>query len=160
MARPRKCRWIWAEPNACYFKPRGVPLSLLDESVLSMDEFESIRLADVERLEQEQAAQKMKISRQTFGRILVQARRKIADALINAKAIKIEGGDFVMVKRKFRCYDCSHTWELPFGTGRPNMCPSCESRNIHRMDANRGWARTGGKGRCVRGLKPSDKDNP
>jgi len=79
-------------PDNNYFKPRGVPTVDLEEVVLSLDEFEAVRLADYEQLYQEEAAVKMNISRQTFGRIINEARRKIADILVNAKALKIEGG--------------------------------------------------------------------
>jgi DNA-directed RNA polymerase subunit RPC12/RpoP len=55
------------------------------------------------------------------------------------------------VARKFRCSDCSHAWEVPHGTGRPAVCPKCTSRNIHRAEEDRGWARGGGPGRRGRG---------
>lgn len=56
-------------------------------------------------------------------------------------------------KRKFRCADCDHTWEIPYGTGRPANCPKCESKNIHRAEEDRGYARQGGAGRgpCRKG---------
>ncbi|MDX9713800.1 MAG: DUF134 domain-containing protein [Dissulfurispiraceae bacterium] len=90
MPRPRKFRHIGCSPESEYFKPRGIPLTDLEEVTLSMDEFEAVRLADLERLYHEDAAGRMKISRQTFGRILEAAHKKIADALINGKALKIE----------------------------------------------------------------------
>jgi predicted Zn-ribbon and HTH transcriptional regulator len=109
---------------------------------LTVDEFEAIRLADLEGLYQEQAAREMNVSRQTFGRIIESAHRKVAEALVKGKALKIEGGDFEMAAmRKFRCYDCQHTWELPHGTGRPGSCPACKSGNIHRAEEDRGYAR-------------------
>jgi uncharacterized protein len=109
MARPQKCRWVCGEPNARYFKPRGIPLTMLAQSTLTLDELEALRLGDMEGLEQEKAAERMKISRQTFGRILEKARRIVADAIVNGKAIKIEGGDVkVSSKRKFSCYKNSH----------------------------------------------------
>ncbi len=89
MARPKKCRCIKGEPNACYFKPRGIPLMELEEAILSLDGFEALRLADLEGLHHADAAVKMGISRATFGRILRDARRTVADALINGKAIGI-----------------------------------------------------------------------
>ncbi|NIN91690.1 DUF134 domain-containing protein, partial [bacterium] len=142
-------------PESKYFKPRGIPLSTLEEIILTMDEFEAIRLADLESLYQEEAAREMNVSRQTFGRIIESAHKKVAEALVNGKALKIEGGDFEMAAmRKFRCYDCRHTWELHYGTGRPGNCPSCKSLNIHRADEDRGYARAwrGGQGRgCRRG---------
>jgi len=149
MPRPRRCRWIWALPNVSYFKPRGIPLAELDEVILTVDEHEAMRLGDVEGLEQEEAAKRMNVSRQTFGRVLASARRKISDAIINAKAIRIEGGDFLVANRIFRCYACGNTWDIPHGTPRPTACPTCGSPNIHRAEEDRGWGRRGrrwGKG--------------
>jgi predicted DNA-binding protein (UPF0251 family) len=90
VSRPKKDRCVRCNPNAIYFKPRGVPLVDLDEVHLNLDELEAIRLADYEGLYHEQAAEKMNISRPTFGRILGEARRKIAEAVINGKALMIE----------------------------------------------------------------------
>jgi predicted DNA-binding protein (UPF0251 family) len=141
-------------PQSDYFKPRGIPLSTLEEITLTVDEFEALRLADLEDLYQEQAAEKMKVSRPTFGRIIESAHKKVAEALVQGKALKIEGGEFEMVSmRKFRCDGCQHSWELPHGTGRPECCPSCKSGDIHRTQEDRGYARGFGKeqGRCCRG---------
>lgn len=88
--RPKKERHICCEIDAKYFKPRGIPMGELQEVILKADEIEAIRLADYEQLYQEEAAQKMNVSRQTFGRIVESARRKIADALINGKALRID----------------------------------------------------------------------
>ncbi len=157
MPRPFRCRRIGCHPEKDYFKPRGIPLGILEEVVLQLDELEAIRLADLEGMYQEDAAAKMNISRQTFGNIIGAAHKKIADALVNAKAVKIEGGEVKMIERKFVCYDCKHEWSLPYGTGRPAECPKCQSRNIHRAPQDRGWAR-GNRGRgfaagqCGRGL--------
>lgn len=94
MPRPPHCRRVGRLPQSTYYKPRGVPLSVLQHVTLTVDELEAIRLADLQGLYQEQAAEKMKISRQTFGRILESAHKKIADALVNSKALAIEGGSF------------------------------------------------------------------
>jgi predicted DNA-binding protein (UPF0251 family) len=102
MPRPCKCRRVDSNPHSEYFKPRGVPVSELDEVVLKIDEYEAIRLADLEDHYQENAAEKMGISRQTFGNIIMSAHKKIADAIINAKALKIEGG-VVKLSRRKRC---------------------------------------------------------
>lgn len=96
MSRPCRCRRIRCNPDANYFKPRGIPLNALQEINLTLDELEAVRLADLMELYQEDAARKMNISRQTFGNIINSAHKKIADALLNAKALKIEGG---VVKR-------------------------------------------------------------
>jgi uncharacterized protein len=133
MSRPFKCRHIGCEPGTTYFKPRGIPLVELQEVTLTVDEFEAVRLADLEGLYQEEAAKKMKISRQTFGNIISSAHGKIADAIINGKAIKIEGGVYTKAgMRIFICEDCTHEWELGYGTGRPQECPQCKNNNIHR----------------------------
>ena len=150
MARPINCRRVGSMPKSNYFKPRGIPLFALEEVVLTVDEFEAIRLADLERLYQEQAAEKMKVSRQTFGRIIDSAHKKMAEALVQGKALKIEGGEFEMAAmRKFRCYDCQHSWELPYGTGRSEDYPSCKSSNIRRAEEDRGYARGFGRGQGV-----------
>ena len=154
MARPRNCRRVGSMPQSDYFKPRGIPLSMLEEVVLTVDEFEAVRLADFEGLYQEQAAGKMRVSRPTFARIVESAHKKVAEALVQGKALKIEGGEFEMVSmRKFRCYECQHSWELPYGTGRPESCPACKSGDIHRAEEDRGYARGVGRGQgcCCRG---------
>jgi predicted DNA-binding protein (UPF0251 family) len=143
-------------PESTYFKPRGIPLSALEEVVLTVDEFEAIRLADLKSLYQEQAAEKMKVSRQTFGRIIESAHKKVAEALVKGKALKIEGGEFEMAAmRKFKCSNCQHSWELPYGTGRPEDCPSCKSGDIHRAGEDGGYIRGVGRGRsrCCRGTQ-------
>jgi predicted DNA-binding protein (UPF0251 family) len=90
MARPLKCRCIECRPNSYYFKPRGIPMTALQEVSLRMDELEAIRLADYQGLYHEEAAAKMEISRATFGRVLNEARRKVAEAILQGKALKIE----------------------------------------------------------------------
>ena len=104
MPRPKCYRNICGIPDKNYFKPRGIPTSDLEEVVLNLDEFEAIRLADYEQLYQEEAAAKMNISRQTFGRIIEAAHKKIADVLMNGKALKIEGGEVAFDETK----PCGH----------------------------------------------------
>jgi predicted DNA-binding protein (UPF0251 family) len=90
MVRPIKPRRVFFDPNVIYFKPRAVPLSMLEEVELGVDELEALRLCDLKNLEQEKAAKKMKISQSTLSRILISARKKVANALIEGKAIKIK----------------------------------------------------------------------
>ncbi len=150
MARPKCQRRIKCAPHAIYFKPRGIPITLLEEVELEIDELEALRLADYQKLYQDEAATKMGVSRATFGRIVEQARLKISDALVNGKALRINGGESVMVQtREFVCSTCKHTWQLPFGTGRPEQCPECKSTNIHRTDRNHG-GQSGGRRRVRR----------
>lgn len=92
MPRPISPREIEEPPQATWFKPTGIPLRDLEEVVLTFDEIEAIRLADVEGFYQEQVAEQMKVSRPTVGRILASARQKIANALVQGKAIRMEGG--------------------------------------------------------------------
>ena len=94
MVRPRLCRRVRFNPDVTYFKPRGIPLRELEEVILPVDEYEAVRLKDLEGLEQEECAKKMNVSQPTFHRLVSSARKKIADAIINGKAIKIEGGNF------------------------------------------------------------------
>lgn len=91
MARPCKRRRVCGHPGTDYFKPRGIPLAELDEVVLSADEFEALRLADLNGLYQEEAAREMRVSRQTLGNILASARRKVAEVIVEGKALRICG---------------------------------------------------------------------
>ena len=92
MPRPFCRRRIAGNPAAAIFKPVGIPMSKLDELVMTLDEFEALRLADLDGLYQEQASEQMNVSRTTFSRIIASARRKLADALVHGKAVRIEGG--------------------------------------------------------------------
>jgi len=134
MARPQCCRRVRFAPSIYYFKPRGIPLSRLEEITLTMDELEAVRLADHEGRYQEQAAKMMSVSRQTFGRIIDSAHRKIAHALVSGNAIKIEGGNIqLMSMNRLTCLDCGHTWELSQGGHRRTCCPECGHSNFRRI---------------------------
>jgi uncharacterized protein len=146
MSRPVGCRRISALPNVTYFKPRGVPLRDLDVITLTLDELEALRLADLESLYQEEAASRMNVSRQTFGRIIDSAHRKVAECLIEGKALEIQGGNIMVeTERTFACLECNHQWQEPYGTGRPQNCPSCQGSSLRRADAGAGCGH-GGKG--------------
>jgi len=90
MPRPCKRRRIRGNPNSNYFKPAGVPIRELKETELEISEFEAIRLVDFQEISQEEAAKQMQISQPTLSRTLASARNKIADSIINGKAIKIK----------------------------------------------------------------------
>ncbi|MFA5098085.1 MAG: DUF134 domain-containing protein [Candidatus Margulisiibacteriota bacterium] len=90
--RPKKTRHIKCDGDFRFFKPKCVPEKRLEEVIVTLDEFEAIRLYDFEGLDQEKAAKRMKVSRPTFSRILSSARKKIAQGLVNLQALKIEGG--------------------------------------------------------------------
>ena len=126
MARPHKQRFIEPQSGITAFKPRGIPMAQLEEIHLSLDELESIRLADLGGDLQEEAAAKMNISRATFGRILARAHAKVAEALIEAKALRISGGTVQEARRRrIRCRRCSRSWEVPTPVARGFHCPHC-----------------------------------
>lgn len=102
MPRPRLCRKVSGTPKATYFKPRGVPLSDLGEAYLAVEGLEAIKLADLESLTTSEASARMGVSRHTFGRILSEARRAVANALVNALALRIEGGEYAVTGREER----------------------------------------------------------
>jgi hypothetical protein len=96
--RPRCLRNVSEVPEVDYFKPRGIPLSELETVNLTVEELEAIRLVDFMGLEHEEAAEKMNVSRKPLWTDLKSGRKKVADALINGKAIEIKGGNFVVGK--------------------------------------------------------------
>ena len=153
MSRPVKLRYVAQLPSTAFFRPVGIPASSLQEVRLSLEEAESIRLKDLEGLEQEECAERMHISRPTFHRILESARSKLADALINGKAIQIEGGNFGLPQSPFKCNNDGHEWNVPFETlarRLPLSCPTCSSVNIQPMPLPPfGWGR--GRGKRFRG---------
>lgn len=140
-------------PGVNYYKPAGVPLRFLDEVCLSFDELESVRLKDLEDLDQEQSAERMNISRSTFQRVLESARTKIADALLNGKAIRIEGGDFEVLPQRYTCAN-GHQWEVPLEQAvkspRQN-CPICNIATPSPLPVIDMTCRRGRGGRCHRG---------
>ena len=100
MPRPHARRNIAGRPAARVFKPLGIPARTLEQVVMTLDEFEALRLADLDGLYQEQAAERMNVSRSTFSRIVDSARHKTADALVHGKALHIEGGPVRAVGRR------------------------------------------------------------
>jgi len=131
MVRPRRIRRIFFQPDVTYFKPAGIPMADLKETVLSFDELEAIRLIDSEKMEQHKAGKKMKISQSTLSRLLRTGRKKLADAIINGQAINIQGGNFKMAQPR------GGRFRAPAGGGRGRMggfaagpggickCPKC-----------------------------------
>jgi predicted DNA-binding protein (UPF0251 family) len=130
MPRPCKLRRVTCNPQAISFRPGGIPKSDLETISLTRDELEAIRLADFKGLYQEQAAGKMKISRQTFGNIIVSAHKKIADFLVNSKRLSIVGGTVRVDRCRFTCIVCRHTWSVPCSKERPKECPQCKSSDV------------------------------
>ena len=94
MPRPRKIRSVQGRPISDSFIPNNVPPWGRDETVLSIEGFEAVRLSDYQGMDQETSARVMNVSRQTFGRILAEARAIVADALVMGKTLRIEGGHY------------------------------------------------------------------
>lgn len=139
MPRPPCCRRVLSRPVASVFKPIDSPACLSGEVVLTLDEFEAIRLSDFDGLYQEQSAQQMNVSRATFGRVLESAHQKVAQALVSGLALKIEGGPICTGDwRQGRCLSCKLEWESTpqgpvscltcHGTGSPSNCPVSSDR--------------------------------
>jgi uncharacterized protein len=127
MARPQCCRKIMSHPDVTCYHPRGVEPSSLETVTLTLDEYEAVRLADLEGFYHGDAAGMMNVSRQTFGRIIESARRKIADTLINGKALVIEGGHVAVDDPKGpHCPACSGAASDTGECRRPG-CPHCPS---------------------------------
>jgi predicted DNA-binding protein (UPF0251 family) len=154
MGRRQLWRKVSSIPPVTYFKPAGRRMSELEEVGLLVEEAEAIRLKDLEGMEQEECAGRMNISRTTFSRLLDTARGKVADALLNGKAIRIEGGNFEMATRRFRCLE-GHEWEVPFEamiSAPPEFCPRCRTQSIMPLFPP-GLGHHGRHGR-IRGLQP------
>ena len=124
MARPRKPRRVAFLPGVTYFKPRGIPLRLLEDVQITVEELEALRLKDLEGLEQEEAAEQMGVSRPTFQRILEEAHRKVAEGLVYGKALRIEGGDYQVVPMRLRCRRCGHAWAQTISDLVSLACPN------------------------------------
>ncbi|HTN68466.1 MAG: DUF134 domain-containing protein [Bacteroidaceae bacterium] len=124
MSRPKQCRKIVSPPLMIGFKPYGVPRSMIEEVILQYDEYEVIRLLDYEGMLQEQAAEKMNISRPTLTRIYENARKTIAKAFVEGKMIVIEGGNVDFGGNWYRCRKCS---KLIDGLENHTPCKNCTS---------------------------------
>jgi uncharacterized protein len=137
MPRPQKMRRIYGDFEADYFKPRGRRMSELEEIDLEADELEALRLADLEDRYQNDAAELMGVSRQTFGNIIKRAHQKVADALINGKAIRFTP----VVSGRMRCRGCGRRWAETAQVQERENCPVCESDAVETespMPSDRG----------------------
>ncbi len=129
MRKPYRKRTVNKPPRFSNFKPSGVPRRYLQSVTLSVDEFEAIRLADYEQLDQQEAAEKMEISRPTFARLIQKARQKVAQVLVDGKELIIEGGNVHFIYTIHQCEDCNELNVEPFSDEQAE-CPSCGSTNV------------------------------
>jgi predicted DNA-binding protein (UPF0251 family)/DNA-directed RNA polymerase subunit RPC12/RpoP len=151
MARPVKWRKIDRLPAVEYFVPSDNETSVVPAIILKLEELEAVRLKDLEGLEQSECALRMEVSRQTFQRILLSAREKIADSLVNGKSICFAGGNFTQNVCLVRCLDCGREWtdsyeNIADDPAKAYACPACRSHNI-RCGQNCGGT---GRGNCHR----------
>ncbi len=132
MRGPYRKRMIWQPPRFRNFKPSGIPRRALDSVILTIDEYEAIRLADFLDLEHQAAAEQMQISRPTFTRLIEQARKKLATAIVEGKELIIEGGNVDFVNTLAHCHDCGQTIQQPANQAIEE-CPDCGSTNIENL---------------------------
>lgn len=149
MPKPKKTRIVQSPPEVNYFKPSGIPMNRLEQVVLSLDEFEALRLVDRDRLDQAEAAGHLGVSRATCARILENARRKVAEAITRGMAIVIQGGSFDFRRDKLLCDDCGYSWEMPKTPAEEKedpSCPSCGSATVSDLAGRYKAIRQRGKG--------------
>jgi uncharacterized protein len=153
MPRPLKFRQVTSVPASTFFKPAGVPMGALEMVTLAMEEVEAVRLKDIEDLHQEDCARRMGVSRATFHQVLKSARCKLADAILNGKAIQVEGGSFAFPGGRFRCRRDGNEWALPPGPlpGVSSVsCPKCSGKEVHPVLDGTGRVPGGRPGRWGR----------
>ncbi len=150
MSRPQKSRRVMAPPAYEGFKPRGIPARFLKKISLSLDEYESIRLADYEGMEHFEAAAKMGISRSVFTRLVEKARKKVAQALVEGCELQFERGSVEFQHEWYRCRECYTTFREDEVA---EYCPECSSESLEHLNAfyprqgNGQNGRRGGRGR-------------
>ena len=131
MPRPKRKRFIDYPPQVDGFKPFGIPMSDLEPVILLYEEYEAMRLTDYEGLNQVDAARKMNVSRPTFTRIYDRARKNVAKAFVEGKAIIIEGGDFHSDNHWYKCIECH---KLNISINELNSCSYCKSDNLRELN--------------------------
>ncbi len=137
MPRQKRHRFVHREPPISVYKPAGIPLKELDEILITLDEYEAIRLADFKGMNQREACSVMHISQPTFHRILASARHKIAKGIVEGHALRIEGGRYILADGSggFQCTGCGTRLDMQKDDGRP--CPNCGSKRIRWQRWNR-----------------------
>jgi uncharacterized protein len=135
MPRPRKRRMVDRAPLYTGFRPVENRSDQNEEVRLFWEELEALRLKDLERLDQAQAAERMGVSRPTFQRILRAARSKVAQALIDGLALRVDGGTFELPPRQLHCRWCGQDWQEPYSEGPEralSACPACGHADVER----------------------------
>jgi predicted DNA-binding protein (UPF0251 family) len=131
MPRPKKCRLVKKEPGVTFFKPQGIPLRILEHAVITVDELEALRLSDFLGMSHEETAKELKVSRPTVTRMLARAHQALADALVNGKAIRIEGGDYILEGYdECLCPKCGAQWSAPANGNHKQVCGKCSDAEV------------------------------
>ncbi|MCD4683670.1 MAG: DUF134 domain-containing protein [Bacteroidales bacterium] len=129
MPRPKNERIVQTPPIFTEFKPLGISARLLNKTSLSLDEYEAFRLADNVGLSHAEAAEEMEISRSTFSRLIEQARKKVANLIINGSLLQIEGGNVHFRKNIIKCLSCGYMFDMNIDSSFTE-CPECRSANL------------------------------
>lgn len=125
-------RRIASPPRFGSYKPSGIPRSTLDQTAITLDEFEAFRLADYEGHDHLEASIQMQISRPTFSRLIEKARSKIAHAVVDGLELVIEGGNIDFSNGMHRCRDCGEE-QIHAINKAIDDCPECGSGNVEDL---------------------------
>jgi uncharacterized protein len=144
MPRPKKWRIVSSIPTIKVFGPLGTNVEETELVMMSVEEYESIRLMDLDGLDQNECAKKMMVARSTFQRIYTSAKKKMANCVVNGKVLKVEGGNYTLNICKMFCSNCGYEWEEKFEEIDENIkCPNCGTesnmtcRDSRKLDACR-----------------------
>lgn len=129
MPRPRKWKRVGYIPDIKVFGPLNIDNTNNEIITLNVEELESMRLMDLEGLDQIACADRMGVARSTFQRIYSDAKRKMTDSLVNGKVLKIEGGNYTLNICKLFCENCGYSWDESFENTKEETikCPKCGS---------------------------------
>lgn len=148
MSRPQKERLIHEPPRFTEFKPAGLPGHRMQQIILTLDEYEALRLSDFLGASQEEAAYEMEISRPTFTRLIETARKKLVEMLIGGKRLTIEGGQIHFRHNIIQCQSCGQMFNIKIEDDI-RVCPVCGSEDL------RNFAGGFGHGRCCHKIQRS-----
>lgn len=146
MVRPRKPRWVEFIPEVTFFKPAGVRMRDLEEVRLGIDELEALRLKDLLGLDQEECAKRMNLAQSSFQRLLSSARKTVSRVVIEGRALRIEGGNYLLSPRTLVCQECNEEWTNRHPGPHRSQCPSCGSENVEQAERRMPERPMGGHG--------------
>ena len=138
MPRRKRHRLVTKEPPVSVYKPAGIPTRELEEILITIDEFEALRLADFEGLSQRDASATMHISQPTFNRVLSSARSKVASGLVQGFVLRIEGGRYLLADGTgvLECVDCGVAVDM--SSEDKSTCQACGSKRLRWLRWEKG----------------------